>query len=228
MPAIAPAKWNTLVLGRRFALAFRQGRGNDAFFVARGLRKPVAEFPLSEDGWRLAWRKFSSLEPRQAMEYVAESRRRAAAPAPTAISHSGSRYLLGQGADFFGIWDRDKPGGPVQRFPLTDGGWREAGLAYQALGEGQPARPQQSLGRTIGTLLLGIVVIGVCAVVGALIGWGIGDAVGGCDFPFGPRSGCIDGMLLGMILGFLMGGGLALWIGARRRNRWPEMPPAPD
>jgi hypothetical protein len=49
------------------------------------------------------------------------------------FSHSGARYLLGYGADFFGIWDRQVPGGPVQRFPRTDEGWREAWRAYSGL-----------------------------------------------------------------------------------------------
>jgi hypothetical protein len=47
-----------------------------------------------------------------------------------AFSQTGSRYLLGYGQDFFGIWDRNTAGGPVQRFPRTDDGWREAWLAY--------------------------------------------------------------------------------------------------
>src|SRR5947208_154661 len=38
------------------------------------------------------------------------------------FSHSGVRYLLGYGTDFFGIWDRNAPGGPAQRFPRTDMG----------------------------------------------------------------------------------------------------------
>ena len=49
------------------------------------------------------------------------------------FSHSGQRYLLGYGWDFFGIWDRQLPGPPVQRFARTDDGWREAWLAYVAL-----------------------------------------------------------------------------------------------
>ncbi len=48
------------------------------------------------------------------------------------FSHSGQRYLLGFGRDFFGIWDRQAPGPPVQRFPRTDVGWREAWLAFVA------------------------------------------------------------------------------------------------
>jgi hypothetical protein len=44
------------------------------------------------------------------------------------FSHTGYRYLLGHGADFFGIWDRQAPGPPIQRYPRTDEGW---GTAWQ-------------------------------------------------------------------------------------------------
>jgi hypothetical protein len=47
------------------------------------------------------------------------------------FSHSGSRYLLGYGPTFFGIWDRQTPGAPIQTFPRTDEGWRDAWLAYR-------------------------------------------------------------------------------------------------
>jgi len=47
-------------------------------------------------------------------------------------SHSGQRYLLGYGTDFFGIWDRQEPARPVSRYPRTDDGWREAWLAFVA------------------------------------------------------------------------------------------------
>src|SRR5207247_4407340 len=62
-----------------------------------------------------------------------------ASPAPRVgdgalrFSHSGARYLLGFGADQFGIWDRQAPGGPVAKFPRTDEGWREAWLAFTRL-----------------------------------------------------------------------------------------------
>ncbi|HEX2266895.1 MAG TPA: DUF4328 domain-containing protein [Actinomycetota bacterium] len=46
------------------------------------------------------------------------------------FSHSGYRYLLGYGTDFFGIWDREQPGGPVLRFPRTDEGWDKAWYEY--------------------------------------------------------------------------------------------------
>lgn len=51
---------------------------------------------------------------------------------PLEYTHSGRRYLLGYGHDYFGIWDRDRPGGPVERFPRTDQGWREAWTRFAA------------------------------------------------------------------------------------------------
>lgn len=49
------------------------------------------------------------------------------------FSHSGHRHILGYGADFFGIWDREQTGGPVFRFPRTDEGWNEAWNRFAAL-----------------------------------------------------------------------------------------------
>ena len=49
------------------------------------------------------------------------------------FSHSGERYILGYGTDFFGIWDRTVPGGPVMRFPRTDAGWNEAWNRFSAM-----------------------------------------------------------------------------------------------
>jgi hypothetical protein len=48
------------------------------------------------------------------------------------FTHSGSRYLLGYGRDFFGIWDRQGGRGPVSRYPRTDDGWRAAWLSFSA------------------------------------------------------------------------------------------------
>ncbi len=63
-------------------------------------------------------------------------------------THSGRRYLLGYGRDFFGIWDRQRPGAPVETFPRTNDGWRQAWVRFAglepyssevALGAGVPA-----------------------------------------------------------------------------------------
>ncbi|MDP9343339.1 MAG: zinc ribbon domain-containing protein [Actinomycetota bacterium] len=52
---------------------------------------------------------------------------------PIQLSHSGQQYLLGWGEGFFGIWDRSRPGPPVERFPRTDDGWSEAWTRYRSL-----------------------------------------------------------------------------------------------
>lgn len=69
----------------------------------------------------------------------------AASPGPTAsaaarpgegamrFSHSGYRYVLGYGADFFGIWERERPGGPTERFPRTDQGWVQAWSRFREI-----------------------------------------------------------------------------------------------
>ncbi len=48
-------------------------------------------------------------------------------------THSGFRYVLGYGADTFGIWDRESPGGPTETFPRTDEGWRSAWIRFAGL-----------------------------------------------------------------------------------------------
>jgi hypothetical protein len=61
----------------------------------------------------------------------------AAAPASTEakieFTHTGSRYLLGYGADYFGIWDRNAPQQPTERFPRNDQGWASAWSRYSVI-----------------------------------------------------------------------------------------------
>ena len=59
------------------------------------------------------------------------------------FTHSGTRHLLGYGDDFFGIWDRQVPGGPVRKFPRTDGGWVEAWTEFSGL---EPVRAAVGIG----------------------------------------------------------------------------------
>jgi len=58
-------------------------------------------------------------------------------PSPTTsqpeFTHSGERYLLGYTDELFGIWDRESPAEPSERFPRTDDGWRDAWQRYVAL-----------------------------------------------------------------------------------------------
>jgi hypothetical protein len=49
------------------------------------------------------------------------------------FTHSGERYLLGYGRDYFGIWDRQSPSSPIERFPRTDDGWRAAWGRYTTI-----------------------------------------------------------------------------------------------
>ena len=46
------------------------------------------------------------------------------------FTHSGERYLLGYAGDYFGIWDRQSPAQPTERFPRSDDGWRQAWQRY--------------------------------------------------------------------------------------------------
>ena len=46
---------------------------------------------------------------------------------------TGSRYLLGYGGDFFGIWDRNAPQQPIERFPRNDAGWASAWQRYASM-----------------------------------------------------------------------------------------------
>jgi hypothetical protein len=74
----------------------------------------------------------------------------AAAASQVQYTHSGHRYVLGYGADFFGIWDRSAPGTPAERYPRTDDGWRQAWTRFAGMEPhhapvqqaGQPAAAQ--------------------------------------------------------------------------------------
>src|SRR6185436_3547063 len=59
----------------------------------------------------------------------------ASSPAEPSIryTHSGYRYVLGYGPDHFGIWDRQSPTAPAERFPRTDEGWGQAWTRFGSL-----------------------------------------------------------------------------------------------
>jgi len=48
---------------------------------------------------------------------------------------AGHRYILGEGEDFYGIWDLEKPGRPVESFELTDAGLQEAKRRFAQLSQ---------------------------------------------------------------------------------------------
>ena len=102
--------------------------------------QPSERFPRTDDGWRQAWLRFVALEPNNsAVDQAASGQRQdsASTPAsatpmdpndmvPVQYTHSGARYLLGYGRTFFGIWDRQAPATPVEKFPRDDAGWAAA------------------------------------------------------------------------------------------------------
>lgn len=57
----------------------------------------------------------------------------AAAESKIEFTHTGARYLLGYGADYFGIWDRNAPHQPIERFPRNDEGWAGAWQRYSGI-----------------------------------------------------------------------------------------------
>jgi hypothetical protein len=147
------------------------------------------------------------------------------------FSHSGRRYLLGYGSDFFGIWDRERPGPPVERFPRTDGGWRaawirfaglepwsaEVGLSPGSAGrasvaprvEVRPSPPAQppNNGMAVASMVLGIVGIflGILSVVALALGYSARRQIDGSNGTQAGRGMAVAGIVLGWI-------GAVLWI----------------
>ena len=120
---------------------------------------PTDRFARNDDGWRQAWARYVSLEPNHvavpedgaasttpvpggpATAATATGATATGATAPqtepeagdTAVvqyTHTGTRYLLGYGRTFFGIWDRQNAATPVERFPRSDDGWAQAWRRY--------------------------------------------------------------------------------------------------
>jgi hypothetical protein len=56
---------------------------------------------------------------------------RTPSPSPNlTFSHEGARYLLGYTQQYYGIWDKQAPGPPAERFARTDQGWQQAWEAF--------------------------------------------------------------------------------------------------
>ncbi len=124
------------------------GYGADFFGIWDRQSPSVAaeRFPRTDDGWRQAWLRFAALEPDHtsvpADGPAGPAPVHAQTPTPEAVAmdpddtaavqytHSGTRYLLGYGRSFFGIWDRQSPDLPVERFARDDSGWAAAWGRY--------------------------------------------------------------------------------------------------
>ena len=125
--------------GYRYVL----GYSADAFGIwdRQSPAQPTERFPRTDDGWRQAWLRFVALEPNhtavdQEGSAPSTSTPGAASPmdpddnAAVQYTHSGTRYLLGYGRTFFGIWDRQAPETPVEKYPRDDAGWAAAWGRY--------------------------------------------------------------------------------------------------
>jgi hypothetical protein len=137
--------------GYRYVL----GYGADFFGIwdRQSPSVPAERYPRTDDGWRQAWMRYVSLEPNHIAVQQTDVGAPAAgsygggtattsggwavpAPAHAADSealqytHSGTRYLLGYGRTFFGIWDRTSPSSPMERFARDDAGWAAAWRRY--------------------------------------------------------------------------------------------------
>jgi hypothetical protein len=127
--------------GYRYVL----GYGEDFFGIwdRQNPNVPTERFPRTDDGWRQAWLRFVGQEPNHVavpdtmggapMQETTPAPQTQPDPADSAVvqyTHTGTRYLLGYGRTFFGIWDRQNPAAPVERFPRTDDGWGQAWRRY--------------------------------------------------------------------------------------------------
>lgn len=129
--------------GYRYVL----GYGADFFGIwdRQNAAAATERFPRTDEGWRLAWTRFVGLEPHHTE--VPQTGAPAASPGATGAAapavaldpsdnevvqytHSGTRYLLGYGRTFFGIWDRQNPAAPVEKFSRNDDGWTQAWRRY--------------------------------------------------------------------------------------------------
>jgi hypothetical protein len=119
--------------GYRYVLGF----GSDFFGVwdRQSPSAPAERFPRSDDGWQQAWTRFVTLEPNNVPVPDAGSGVTTASPDNDVVqyTHSGQRYLLGYGRTFFGIWDRQAPSTPYERFGRDDAGWAAAWRRFTEL-----------------------------------------------------------------------------------------------
>ncbi|HEX6230814.1 MAG TPA: hypothetical protein VF029_03805 [Actinomycetota bacterium] len=102
--------------------------------------EPTAEAVVTPE-WAAVGPEASTTQPIEAIDAGASASEAAVEPgqpAPEAeakieFTHTGTRYLLGYAADHFGIWDRNAPQQPMERFPRTDEGWAAAWQRYTSL-----------------------------------------------------------------------------------------------
>ena len=124
--------------GYRYVLGF--GADHFGIWDRQSPTAPAERFPRTDEGWRQAWTRFASLEPNHvAVPKTGQASATGADSQPAAdndamqYTHSGQRYLLGYGRTFFGIWDRQMPNAPLERFARDDAGWVAAWRRFTQL-----------------------------------------------------------------------------------------------
>jgi hypothetical protein len=132
-PTLAAASVRYTHSGYRYVL----GYGPDHFGIwdRQAPSAPAESFPRTDDGWRQAWTRFVGLEPNHVTVPQVDGGS-ATDPSDTdalQYTHSGQRYLLGYGRTFFGIWDRQAPNRPMERFSRDDTGWAAAWRRFTQL-----------------------------------------------------------------------------------------------
>jgi len=126
--------------GYRYVL----GYGADFFGVwdRQAPTAPMERFARTDEGWRMAWTRFVTLEPNHvAVPQGGGEAQPTPSPATDSVvdndvlqyTHSGQRYLLGYGRTFFGIWDRQSPQAPIEKFARDDAGWAAAWRRYTSI-----------------------------------------------------------------------------------------------
>jgi hypothetical protein len=127
--------------GYRYVL----GYGPDFFGVwdRQSPSSPAERFPRTDEGWRSAWARFVALEPKN-VGVPDQGAEPTTAVAPSSsmdpvdntalkYTHTGQRYLLGYGTAFFGIWDRQAPQTPMEKFARDDAGWAAAWTRFTSI-----------------------------------------------------------------------------------------------
>ncbi len=118
------------------------GYGADFFGIwdRQAPTTPAERFARTDEGWRMAWTRFAALEPNHVAVPAGGGMDQAPAPSTSAVdndvqqyTHSGQRYLLGYGRTFFGIWDRQSPQTPIEKFARDDAGWAAAWRRYTSI-----------------------------------------------------------------------------------------------
>jgi outer membrane biosynthesis protein TonB len=99
--------------------------------------EPKPEEPKAEEKHEASPPQATMMAPVPTAEPKVAEPASAAATAPAEakieFTHTGSRYLLGYAPDHFGIWDRNTPQQPVERFPRNDDGWAAAWARYSSI-----------------------------------------------------------------------------------------------